>query len=107
MTDNFRLQKRLELQKTFEELLGSKNVYFEPPPNFKMAYPCIRYSRSRFDVRHADNRPYKLTACYEVTYIYNDPDDDMVYWITQLPLCRHDRQYTSNNLTHDVFTIYY
>lgn len=102
-----RLHRRLELQKMLEELLGSKNVYFEPPPNFMMKYPCIRYRRSRYDARYADNRPYKLESRYELTYVYTDPDDEMVYWLAQLPMCTHDRTYVADNLHHDVYTIYY
>ena len=106
-TQGLRLDRRLKLQRTLEELLGSRNVYFEPPPNFKMRYPCIRYNRSRYDSMHADNRPYRLTSRYELTYIHKDPDDEMVYWIAQLPMCSHDRPYVKDNLFHDVFTIYY
>lgn len=107
LSQGLRLERRLELQRTLEELLGSKNVYFETPPDFTMRYPCIRYKRSRYDTSHANNHPYRITSMYELTYIYKDPDDEVVYWLAQLPMCRHDRQYTANNLTHDVFTIYY
>lgn len=101
------LDKRLELQKLLEDILGSKNVYFEPPPNFKMKYPCIRYKRARYDPQYADNIPYKLVSRYELTFIYRDPDNETVYRLAQLPMCSYDRPYTADNLSHDVFTLYY
>ena len=34
---------RLDLQKLLVELLGSDNVYFQPPPSVQMNYPAIVY----------------------------------------------------------------
>ena len=101
------MDKRLELQTLLEQLLGSKNVYFEPPPNFTMKYPCIRYKRVRYDAQYADNRPSKLAPRYELTFIYRDPDNETVEAISWLPMCSHDRHYTADNLSHDVFTLTY
>lgn len=106
-SDAIQTHRRLKLQALLEEVLGSKNVYFEPPPNFKMRYPCIRYQRSRYDAQYADNHPYKLSSRYELTFIHKDPDNETVYRIAQLPMCSHDRPYTANNLSHDVFTLYF
>lgn len=101
------LNRRLELQKLLEDILGSKNVYFEPPPNFQMKYPCIRYKRVRYEPVRADNLAYLMNARYELTFIYRDPDNDVVLKLANLPMCTHDRPYVSNNLHHDTFTIYY
>lgn len=104
---SIQMDRRLELQYKLERLLGSKNVYFEPEPNFKMKYPCIRYKRARYDAQYADNRPYKLDSRYELTFIYRDPDNETVYRLAQLPMCSHDRHYTADNLSHDVYTLIY
>ena len=101
------VDRRIELQRLLEAILGSRNVYFEPPEGTKMVYPCIRYKRARYDARHADNRPYILTSRYELTLIYTDPDNETVYKLAQLPSCRHDRNYKADNLTHDTFTLFY
>ena len=98
---------RFDLQALLEEILGSKNVYFNPPPNVKMNYPAIRYSRSRIDNAFADNSVYKQDLRYEVTAIYKDPDSDLPFKISRLPKCKHDRPYISDNLHHDVFTLYF
>ncbi len=36
-------------------LLGSDNVYFQPPPTVKMQYPCIVYKRDYLNTEFADN----------------------------------------------------
>ena len=43
------MRNRLDLQKIFEDILGSKNVYFQPPESLKMKYPAIRYSLDDID----------------------------------------------------------
>ena len=98
---------RLELQTIFENLLGSRNVYFDPPESVKMNYPAIRYSVKRFDTEFANNVPYKLDICYEVIVIDGNPDSDLPMKVAALPKCRSDRHYVANNLHHNSFTIYY
>ncbi len=99
--------QRLELQAILENLLGSRNVYFQPPENFKMQYDCIRYERSHIPPKFANNRPYILQNCYQLTVIYRNPDSDLPEKIAMLPMCSHERHYTADNLNHDVFNLYY
>lgn len=101
------MDKRLELHEVFCEILGSRNVYFQPPASVKMKYDAIRYSRKSIENLHANNRVYGQNNAYEVTAIYRDPDSDLPVKISKLPLCRFDRHYVADNLNHDVFTIYY
>ena len=98
---------RLELQSKLEELLGSKNVYYQPPASVQMKYPAIVYSRNRIDNRHADDSVYKQAISYTVTVIDKKPDSNVVFEISKLPKCRFDRHYISDNLNHDTFTLYY
>mgnify|MGYP003298287533 FL=1 len=98
---------RLELQALLEDVLGSENVYFDPPENVKMNYPAIKYSRSKIDNTFAINSVYKQDLRYEVIAIYKDPDSDLPLKISRLPKCKHDRPYVSDNLYHDVFTLYF
>lgn len=101
------MARRLELHQMLCEALGSKNVYFQPPENFKMAYPCIVYERDKIEPDRADNGVYLLRNRYQVTVIDWDPDSPIPERIAMLPQCQYDRPFVSNNLHHDVFTIYY
>lgn len=97
--------QRLELQTILENLLGSSNVYFQPPSGFMMSYPCIVYSRSNIRSDHADNFPYKLEKQYTVTVIDANPDSQIPMKVASLPGCEYDRGFKSGNLNHDVFNI--
>ena len=100
-------QRRIELQAILENLLGSENVYFQPPANLEMEYDCIRYSRIKIKPDFANNLPYLLHDCYQVISITKNPDSDLPHKIASLPMCSHDSHYTAENLHHDVFTLYY
>lgn len=98
---------RLELQTLLEDLLGSRNVYYQPPESVKMSYPAIVYSRYDIENNHADNNPYKQTLAYQVTVIDKNPDSEIVMKVSRLPMCSYDRHFTSDNLNHDIFTLYF
>lgn len=99
------MASRLDLQSLLEALLGSENVYFQPPPSVTMLYPCIVYNRSNIRSKHGDNLPYKLDKQYTITVIDANPDSDIPDKISTLPQCSFDRHFTSDNLNHDVFNI--
>lgn len=102
------IEKRKELDRILIEVLGSKNVYFQPPENRKLSYPCVIYSRSNGDVEFADNKAYMFNHRYQVIYIDPDPESDFpTRLIERLPKCVYDRHYTADNLNHEVFNLYY
>ena len=98
---------RLELQSKLETMLGSRNVYYQPPESLKMEYPAIRYSRSDISSRKADNTNYSNFNLYEIIVIDKKPDNDVIQKILELPLASFDRHYVANNLNHDVIRLYF
>jgi hypothetical protein len=98
---------RLELQEALVELLGSENVYFQPPTNVKIQYPCIVYKRSDADVAFADNQTYRRGWRYQVTVIDSNPDSEFPDKILDRFRPLFSRHYTAGNLNHDVFQIYF
>ena len=98
---------RLQLQSLLVSILGSDNVYFQPPPNVSMKYPCIVYNRDRMDTIHANNKPYKHLKRYQVKVIDRNPDSTIPEKIADLPMCSFNRFYTADNLNHDVFTLFF
>lgn len=101
------MNKRLELHNKLVELFGNNHVYYQPPENIKMEYPCIRYSKSNITSRHADNIKYVNKNRYEIMIIDKHPDNVVIEKILELPLSSYDRHYTSDNLNHDVIILYY
>jgi len=98
---------RLDLHTLLISILGSTNVYFQPPSSTLMQYPCIVYQRSKINTRHANNGPYHHEKKYQVTVIDRNPDSEIVDAVMNLPKCLFDRHFTSENLNHDVFNIYF
>lgn len=101
------MAQRQSLHDILLEIMGSGKVYFQPPANLQMEYPCIVYRRDNARSQFAGNQPYHVSKRYLVTYITRDPDSDVWEKIAGLPLCLHNRYYAVNNLNHDVFNLYF
>lgn len=102
------MANRLDLHASLVHILGSNNVYFQPPESLKMKYPCIIYSKSGINNKRADDRIYTSTNRYEVTVIDSDPDSDIHEKIlAEFQMCSFDRSYTADNLNHKTLTLYY
>lgn len=101
------MEKRIMLQNLLEKILGNRQVYFQPPESVSMSYPAIKYSRSNMNVKHADDSIYLQRVRYEIIVIDRKPNNQIVEELLKLPYCSYDRGYKSNNLNHDVLTLYY
>lgn len=101
------MASRLELQSKLEKLLGSKNVYYQPPESVKMTYPAIVYSKQSIRVTHANDSIYSKKTRYELIVISKSPDSDVVEKLLGMRYCSFDRHYKADNLNHDVLTLYY
>lgn len=98
---------RVELQSLLETILGSRNVYFQPPESLKLRYPCIVYELSGMNNTHADNLKYRFLKQYTVTYVDEDPDSETPERILMLDKCSFNRSFPSDNLNHWAFTLYF
>lgn len=101
------MNRRLELHEKLCEILGSRNVYFQPPESVRMVYPAIVYSIDGVDTIHADNGVYKTIDRYSVILIDRDPDTRIFNKLRALPLCRFERPYKADNLNHYMFSLFY
>ena len=99
--------ERLDLQSKLEELLGSRNVYYQPPESVKMEYPAIKFSKQNIKPTYANDAKYSKINRYELIVISKKPDDPVIEKLLTLQYCSYDRPYISDNLYHDVLTIYY
>src|SRR3954468_467771 len=99
------MASRLNLQLLLEGI--TEHVYFQPPANILMQYPCIRYERDNSNVKHAGNIPYTHHKRYQVTVIDRNPDSELPDIVEKLPFCSIDRYFASENLNHYVFTLFF
>lgn len=99
--------QRLRLHELLVAALGTRNVYFQPPPNVKMKYPCIVYNRDDTFRLHADNGLYHRKKRYHVTYIDPSPVSDVADALEYIPYCTFDSHMVIDNLNHTYLTIYF
>ena len=98
-------RSRLELQTLLEEI--TEHVYFQPPSNIYMQYPCIIYSWNESSVDHANNELYRDAKGYMVTVIDRNPDTELADTVKSLPYATFDRFFAVDDLNHYVFTIFF
>lgn len=96
---------RLQFQTLLETICS--RVYFQTPEDILMEYPCIVYQRDPGSSKFANNRPYHYEQQYEVKLISRSPDTDIFGKLAALPKSTHARFFVSDNLNHDVFSIYF
>lgn len=96
------------MQEELEEILGSRNVYFQPPESVKMKYDAIVYNLSDIRMDYADDKVYKKNRSYEVTVISRNPDNEIAEnLLDHFKYISFDRRFISDNLYHDALTLFY
>ena len=101
------MASRLNLHIILKSILGSENVYFQPPESIKMKYPAITYALDDIRSSHADNGVYSSRKKYTATLLDSNPDSQYVDMLAAMPTCQFERHYTSDNLNHWLFSFYY
>lgn len=93
------------------DILGSKYVYFQPPEDVKLHYPCIIYNGRSPDIKRANNQIYGLTRGYDIVVITDDPDDATSLSESILAGFQMSSQngdvYTSDGLYHVPLIVYF
>lgn len=104
---------RQDLQNKLQTIIGARqdgkqNVFFQPPESVSLVYPCLVYKRSSGDIKYANNMPYTFTHSYEITLITKDPDSILVDKIIKsFNMIRYSRYFSTDNLNHDIFELYF
>jgi len=97
--------QRLDLHQIL--LAMTSNVYFQPPTNVRLQYPCIVYHRDFADTKFADDEPYNHTKRYQIMVIDQDPDSEIPDKVAALPMSLFNRFFTADDLNHDVYNVYF
>lgn len=98
---------RMSFHRKLLAIPGLKKVYYQPPSTDKLEFPCIVYSLYGLRVKDADNEKMIVNRRYNVILIDKNPDSPIFDEMLKLDYCRFDRSYSTNNMTHFVFTINY
>ena len=94
---------RLELHNELVGILGSSNVYFDPPESMRIAYPCFVYELDTMPTDFANNNPYVVFERYRVTYMDRNPDSSIIEELKYSSGYYFDRYFPSDNIHHYVF----
>ena len=98
---------RLQLHEELCDILGSRNVYFQPPESIKIKYPAIIYDIENIDQKFANNMTYNKDRAYLLILIHRDPDNEIIEKLLfSFPKIRFDRAYESDNMHHYVYVLY-
>lgn len=98
---------RLELHAKLVELLGSTNVYFQPPESQKLNYPAIVYSKNDLKNNFADDDFYLQSKQYKLTFVDPDPDSELFKKASKFMKAKFVTSFATQGLNHEVYTIYY
>lgn len=99
------MARRLQLHQLLRTF--TEHVYFQPPTNIQLDYPCIIYTRDNVDTKFADDLPYAHKTRYMLMVIDRDPDSLIPGKVAEMPMTTFNRFYTADNLNHDVYNVYY
>lgn len=106
------MKTRLDFDAALKEFLSENysdwRVYFQPPTNVKMEYPCVRYTKEAPKGLRADDSLYLKFRKYSVTAIHRNPDCNIGEELMEyFEHCSYENRYVTDNLYHEVLTIYY
>lgn len=101
------MDRRVELNNKLRSILGSDAVYFQPPSDIRLTYPCIVYNLDGADSDYANNDNYQVKKYYQVTYIDRRPDSPVVDKLITFPYSSLNSTMRVDGLNHYVFRIYH
>jgi hypothetical protein len=84
------------------------NVYFQPPSNITMKYPCIVYNKTGKYKTSANDATYQKMQEYQLTVIEKDPDGIIADLVEDFFQYASTGQYfVTDNLNHTTINLYY
>jgi hypothetical protein len=97
---------RVELHNELLDFLP--NVYFQPPSNIQMLYPCIVYSKTDKYREFSNNDIYVSKQGYTIVVIEKVPESNIANDIEKhFEYCTINQYYTVDNLSHITLQLYY
>lgn len=97
---------RLELHNELVKFLPT--VYFQPPTNLQLKYPCIVYTKRPKSKEFGNNAIYLSKQGYQLTVITTGPDNDIADIIEQsLQYCTITQNFVVDGLYHTTLNLYY
>ena len=97
---------RYALHRELEE--HSDHVYYQPPSNIRMNFPCIVYNKIPKFKEYGNDGIYIKKQGYQITVMDKDPDsftaDDLE---DHFQYCSITQYFTNDNIHHVILELYY
>lgn len=98
--------KRLQLHHELLKFLPI--VYFQPPSNIQMNYPCIIYTKTGRNRHFGNDVIYLSQQGYQITVVEENPDSTIAEDVEKhFQNCVINQNYTIDNLYHTTLSLYY
>ena len=101
------MNSRAQLHSVLQEALPGVALYYQPPENIKLTYPCVVYTFDKIKSSEANNSRYIRHDKYTIKLIGSLIDVEK--WsdkILGLRYCDLDTTFVSDGLYHYVYQIY-
>ena len=101
------MHRRLELQMLLETIMGSRNVYFQPPASVSLSYPAIVYAFDGIKSNYSNDKKYSMHDYYDITLIQISQDLTIIDKLLMLDYCEMHSHYVVDNLYHYKFKLFF
>jgi len=98
---------RLSLHNKLKEILGSNNVYFQPPSSIRLNYPCIIYKQDAYGTFYANDKKYYGMKRYLITVVDANPDSSIPDKVLKMQYCGFLNNLAVDGLNHTIYSLYY
>ena len=98
---------RLTLHEQLLTILGSTNVWFQPPSTVILKYPCIIYKLDGIDPKYANDKKYLSMKRYLITVVDRNPDTIIHEKVLELPYSDFETTFAKDNLNHYICSLYW
>lgn len=99
---------RLLFHTAVQSLFDDVKLYFRPPGNLILQYPCIVYQPQSSEPSYALNKPYVIGETYQAILMSVLPgysEKRKFYDLPESMIVTSNTSYVVDDLVHDVFTI--
>lgn len=100
--------QRMMLHNKLLTLSNVKKVYYQPPMNVKLQYPCVIYQFDNYETTNAANDDYLRFPSYTVTVIDYDVESSIHEELLDMRgdfTIRFDRFFIADGLCHWAFSV--
>ena len=95
---------RLKLHEELESYCA--NLYFQPPSNQQLVYPCIVYSNAKPVDFKSNNKLYIRKYGYRLTVIEKNPICPIAQSIVGDEFATYENEFVKDNLYHTILQYY-